>query len=177
MRTRIVERMRLFVNPRNPARGWLRCGALHVPAALGEKGVTHFPREGDKATPCGCFRLRTVFYRPDRVARPVSALPVKAIRPDDGWCDDPEHPQYNRPVRLPFPASAERMWREDHLYDIVVVLDFNIRPRVMGRGSAIFLHVARPDLGPTLGCVAIPEKAMRLVLAHCGPQTRLCVER
>ena len=173
MPARTVEELRLFVSPRNPSRGVLLAGPLRAPAALGANGLTHRPREGDRATPAGRLRLLGVYYRPDRVARPRTALPLRPLRPDDGWCDDPASGRYNRPVRHPFPASAERLWREDHIYDIIVVLDFNIHPRVRGRGSAIFFHVACPDLSPTLGCIAVPAAHMRRILRLCGPRTVL----
>ena len=99
--------------------------------------------------------MRAVLYRPDRMRRPRTPLPVRAIRRHDGWCDASADRNYNRPVRLPYPASAERLWREDALYDVVVVLDYNERPRVRGRGSAIFMHVARPGYAPTEGCIAL----------------------
>ena len=171
--TQTLENLRLFVNRRKPARGLLRAGSLTVPAAIGSGGLVHRPREGDRATPAGAYRLLGVFYRPDRVGRPRTALPVRPLRPDDGWCDAPFHACYNRPVRHPFPVSAERLWRDDGIYDVMVVLDFNIHPRVQGRGSAIFFHLARPDFTPTLGCIAIPEPAMRNILARSTPRTKL----
>ncbi len=173
--TRRIETLRLLPAPRGGSRGLLRAGGLVIPAALGAGGVTRFPREGDGATPAGAFRLMEAFYRPDRVRRPQTSLPVRPLRPDDGWCDAPFHRNYNRPVRLPFPASAETLWRQDRIYDIIVVMNFNIHPRRQGRGSAIFFHIARPDFAPTLGCVAIPEPEMRKVLRMCGPRTRLVV--
>ena len=173
MATRTIEDIRLFVSPRNRSRAVLKAGDLVVPAAIGGRSLTCFPREGDRATPAGAFPLLEVFYRPDRTGRPRTALPVRPLHPDDGWCDAPFHPSYNRFVRHPFPASAERLWREDGIYDIIVVIDFNIRKRIQGRGSAIFFHIARPDFSPTLGCIAIPEREMRLILAMSGPGTRL----
>ena len=173
MPSRTIEDIRLFVNPRNRARALLQAGNLVAPAAIGSRSLTRFPREGDRATPAGAFPLLTVLYRPDRTSRPHTTLPVRPLRPDDGWCDAPFHPAYNRPVHHPFPASAEELWREDGIYDIIVVLDFNVRRRVQGRGSAIFFHLARPDFSPTLGCIAIPERQMRLILAMSGPETRL----
>jgi L,D-peptidoglycan transpeptidase YkuD (ErfK/YbiS/YcfS/YnhG family) len=104
------------------------------------------------------------FYRPDRMRRPTTAVPMTPLRPDDGWCDDAGHPRYNCPVRLPFDASHERLWREDHVYDIVIELDWNRMPAIRGRGSAIFLHLARPGLSPTEGCVAVAPAAMRRLL-------------
>ena len=133
-------------------------------------------REGDGGTPVGTFALRRLLYRPDRAAAPATRLPVQALTPADGWCDDPDDRAYNRPVTLPFAASHEKMWREDNIYDVVVVLGHNDDPPVAGRGSAIFLHVARPDYRPTEGCVALALDDLLRVLADCGPETRLTVQ-
>lgn len=105
-----------------------------------------------------------VLYRPDRVRRPLTRLPVRPIGPDDGWCDAASDRNYNRPVRLPYAASAERLWRADHLYDLVVVLGHNAVPRVRGRGSAIFVHVAGPGYSPTEGCIALRREHLLLLL-------------
>ncbi|MPZ09056.1 MAG: L,D-transpeptidase family protein [Kiloniellaceae bacterium] len=127
--------------------GW-RC-------AIGRGALGTKTREGDGVTPVGRWPMRRVLYRADRLAKPDTLLPCQAIAPDDGWCDDPTDPAYNRPVRLPYPASHESLTRDDHLYDVVVVLGHNDDPVVPGAGSAIFLHVARDDYGPTEGCVAL----------------------
>ena len=119
------------------------------------------------------FTLRRVLYRPDRMAAPETSLPVAAIQPADGWCDDPADPAYNQPVHLPHPASHEEMWRADGLYDVVVVIGHNDDPVVPGMGSAVFMHVAKPDYEPTAGCVAIPETRARALLARIGPRTRI----
>ena len=137
--------------------------------ALGATGVTRSKREGDKATPAGRFPLRRVLYRPDRVAPPATALPVAPVEPQDGWCDAPDDPRYNKPVTLPYAASHERLWREDHVYDIVVILGHNDAPPVAGNGSAVFMHVARPGYAPTEGCVALARPDLEAVLARCGP--------
>lgn len=146
-----------------------------VRCALGRGGVRQDKREGDGATPVGCFPLRQVLYRPDRGPAPATALPVAALDPDAGWCDDPAHPDYNKPVRLPFVAGHERLWRDDALYDIVAVLGHNDDPVVAGRGSAIFLHVARAGFAPTEGCVALTREDLLRLLADCRPGDRLCV--
>lgn len=148
--------------------GQLRC-------AIGRAGVRSDKREGDGATPVGCFPLRRVLYRADRLPAPDGALPVTAIDPGLGWCDDPRDPAYNREVRLPFAASHERLWRDDALYDLLAVIGHNDDPVVPGLGSAIFLHVARPDFGPTEGCVALPRDDLMALLACCRPGDRLCV--
>ncbi|GGE99680.1 L,D-transpeptidase family protein [Stappia taiwanensis] len=156
--------------------GRLSLGPITRPCALGRGGITRMKREGDGATPAGAFLLKTVYYRPDRLPRPRSRLPVVPLSPDMGWCDDPTHPRYNRMVTRPFPASHEVMWREDGLYDIVVVLDCNLAPAVRGRGSAIFFHLARPGLTPTEGCVALHRADMLKVLQACGPATRMIID-
>jgi L,D-peptidoglycan transpeptidase YkuD (ErfK/YbiS/YcfS/YnhG family) len=160
-------------------RGELRAGNLHFPCALGRAGVSADKREGDGGTPLGSFLLRELRYRQDRMTPPATALPLVPIAPSDGWCDAPEDPAYNRPVRLPYPASAETMWRDDHLYDLVVVLGHNDDPVTPYAGSAVFFHLAREEGGqlqPTEGCVALRLDAMLRVLALCGTQTRMRIE-
>ncbi len=144
--------------------------------ALGRGGVTDRKREGDGCTPAGTFPLRRVLHRADRLEPPATALPVAAIAPDDGWCDDPADPAYNRPVKLPYGAGAERLWREDGLYDVVVVLGHNDSPPTPGAGSAIFLHVAAPGYAPTEGCVALALADLLALLAGCGAGASLRIE-
>ncbi len=137
--------------------GWLEHGGIRMRCALGKGGCkpASEKREGDGATPLGRWPLRLVFIRQDRVAPPRSALPLVPLDSAMGWCDDPADPAYNRPVRLPFAAGHEKLWREDHVYDLIVVLGHNDDPPVPGLGSAIFLHVARDGYVPTEGCVAL----------------------
>jgi L,D-peptidoglycan transpeptidase YkuD (ErfK/YbiS/YcfS/YnhG family) len=145
-------------------RGMVRLGPLAFPCALGRTGRRALKREGDGATPVGCWRLLQVLYRPDRIRRPATGLPVRQIKPADGWCDAPTDRNYNRPAQRPYPASAERLWRTDGLYDVIVVLSHNVRPRVRGGGSAIFMHVAQPGYAPTAGCIALKrEHLLRLL--------------
>ncbi len=159
-------------------------GRLHWPGgafrcALGRSGVTlaSSKREGDGASPIGIWPLRQVFYRPDRLPPPKTALPVEALITEAGWCDDPASPFYNRPVLLPFPQSHEKLWREDHIYDLIVVLGHNDDPVVSGMGSAIFLHLARPDFSPTEGCVACAKEDLLALLsvAKPGDLLEICV--
>jgi L,D-peptidoglycan transpeptidase YkuD (ErfK/YbiS/YcfS/YnhG family) len=123
-------------------------------AALGARVLIH-KQEGDEATPAGLLPLRRVLYRADRVRPPACAVPIEPIAQTDGWCDDPTHRDYNRMVRLPHDGRCEELWRADGLYDVVGVLGWNDAPVERKRGSAIFLHVARPDYAPTKGCVAL----------------------
>ena len=154
----------LLGRPRG-TRGILRLGPLALPCALGRSGIRPIKREGDGATPFGAFAILGAMVRGDRPLRAVPlALPSRRIRPRDGWSDDPADPAYNRPVRLPHPARAERLWREDRLYDAVVVLDYNVTRRARHRGSAVFWHVAKSGLEPTEGCLALAPRDMARVL-------------
>jgi L,D-peptidoglycan transpeptidase YkuD (ErfK/YbiS/YcfS/YnhG family) len=139
--------------------------------ALGKGGVIDADRkrEGDGASPAGVWPIRRLLYRPDHGAVPKTSLATAEIRPDDGWCDAPDDPAYNRPVTHPYPASAERMWRDDALYDLVVILGCNDDPVKPGAGSAIFLHVARPDYAPTEGCVALARPDLEALLKIACP--------
>lgn len=146
-------------------------GTLCAACALGRAGAGRLKREGDGMTPSGRLRPLAVLYRADRVCRPQTALPVGSIEPDMGWCDDPADRLYNRPVRLPYPGHHERLWRNDRLYDIVVVIDFNLTHPKRNAGSAIFLHIARPALAPTEGCIAVTERTMRRLLTRVDRDT------
>jgi L,D-peptidoglycan transpeptidase YkuD (ErfK/YbiS/YcfS/YnhG family) len=159
--------------PGAPARGLLRAGTLVVPCALGRGGVVSSKREGDGGTPMGRFALRRLWWRAGRVLRPRCGLPMRQTKPQDGWCDAPAHPRYNRPVTLPFAPSHETMWREDHLYDVVIEIGWNDLPARRGRGSAIFLHLARPGYSPTEGCVAVSRAALLKLLPLIGRHTRI----
>jgi L,D-peptidoglycan transpeptidase YkuD (ErfK/YbiS/YcfS/YnhG family) len=156
-------------------RGWLTAGALRIPVALGRGGIKADKREGDGATPAGRFRLVRLWYRADRGPRPKTLLPVRRIRPEDAWVEDPADRNYNRPIRLKAGATGDRLWRKDHLYDLVIEIDHNTRPRVAGRGSAVFIHVARPGFGPTAGCVALKASVLRRLLGWIGTASRVTV--
>lgn len=145
--------------------------------ALGRGGLGDDKREGDGATPIGRFPLRRVLFRPDRLAAPPTALPVAPLRADDGWCDDPGDGRYNTPVRLPCPARHEVLWRDDGLYDLIVVVGYNDDPPVAGRGSAIFIHVATADYAPTGGCVALALADLLSLVGDCDGDSRLWVSR
>lgn len=128
-------------------------------------------REGDGASPLGRWRLKRLFYRADRIARPETGLPVVPLKPQDGWCDEVSHPLYNRPVTLPFAASHEALWREDHAYDLIVELAHNDAPVVPGLGSAIFMHVSHDDGRATAGCIALAASDLLAVLKRASPDT------
>jgi L,D-peptidoglycan transpeptidase YkuD (ErfK/YbiS/YcfS/YnhG family) len=128
-------------------------------------------REGDGATPIGRWQARRLMFRRDRGLPPRTGLVLRRLQPRDGWCDAPHDPNYNRPVLHPYPASAEAMWRDDQLYDLVLVLSHNERPRLRGGGSAIFVHVARAGYEPTAGCIALAPRDLRLLLTRINGST------
>ena len=146
--------------------------------ALGKGGVTDDKKEGDGATPVGCFPIRKVYFRPDRLQMPETVLTVQELNPSDGWCDDSKDVNYNKFVKLPYPASAENLWREeDNLYDIIVELGFNDNPPVPGGGSAIFMHIARPNYSPTAGCVALAQSDLLEILKEVNIETLVCIQK
>lgn len=156
------------------AEGWQASyGDRSWRAAVGRSGVRRDKVEGDGASPAGRWPIRRVLYRADKLAAPVSVFDTAQIEPQDGWCDAPEHPDYNRPVTLPFAASHEEMWRKDDLYDIVVVLGHNDDPIVPGAGSAVFLHVASAGYGPTAGCASMTRQDLLEFLSLAAPGTHL----
>src|SRR5215467_7016468 len=168
----------IYVRPRpgNPRQGWLAVGAAHIPVALGRSGIKANKREGDGATPRGRFRLVRLWWRADRGSRPKTLLPIRRIGVDDAWCEDPRDRRYNHPVRRQTDAAGDRLRRADNLYDFIVEIDHNTRPRVAGRGSAVFIHIARPGLSPTAGCVALSAVRLRGLLARFSSHTRIRIE-
>ncbi len=168
-----ISLIRVFRSPLNHHRGLLMAGNLRIPCALGRSGTTRQKCEGDGRTVLGKFGLIQAFYRQDRMRRPNTLLPLTPLRPHDGWCDAPNDRRYNHKVLLPYQTSHETMWREDGLYDIVVDLAINRRPVVKGRGSALFLHMARPNYEPTAGCIAVAPRHMARLLALIGPKTKI----
>jgi L,D-peptidoglycan transpeptidase YkuD (ErfK/YbiS/YcfS/YnhG family) len=159
----------------NPRRGWLTAGGWTVPVALGRGGIKANKREGDGGTPRGVFHPRRLWWRADRHVCPKTHLAVRAIRPEDAWCEDPADRHYNQAIRLKRGAAGDRLTREDHLYDFIVEIDHNTRPRIAGRGSAVFLHLARTNFSPTAGCVSMTRSAMLRLLRRMGPQTRIVI--
>ena len=149
----------------------LTYGDVRLACVVGHGGVRLDKLEGDGATPVGAFALRRLFYRPDRVPPVASGLPVAALRPSDGWSDDPRDPGYNRLASFPSRWHREAMWRADRLYDVVIVVGYNDSPPVAGKGSAIFLHVAVPGMTGTDGCVAIPLADIVRLAAVCDTST------
>lgn len=161
--------------PVNGHRASARYGNMLYPCCIGPSGIRRNKREGDGSTPAGVWSLRYLLYRADRMTRPRTALPVYAIKPDDGWCDDPASRDYNKRVHLPFDGSHERLWRDDFVYDLLIVIDHNQDPAVSGRGSAVFIHLQQPDGRATAGCIAFRREHLLHMLQGWTTVTRLVV--
>ncbi len=159
----------------NRCRGWLSFGTLTIPVALGRGGIRANKREGDGGTPLGRFRPLRLWWRADRAPRPCTALPVRAITATDAWCEDPADRRYNQPITLKPGHSGDRLRRDDHLYDYIIEIDHNQRPRIAGRGSAVFVHLARDNFGPTAGCIAMRQTAMLQLLRRIGRRTLIVI--
>jgi L,D-peptidoglycan transpeptidase YkuD (ErfK/YbiS/YcfS/YnhG family) len=173
--TKTITRLHVRAISARATRGVLTLGGLAFPCALGRSGRKCLKREGDGATPAGSWTIRRIMYRADKIARPRSPFPAAPVRHHEGWCETVGDRNYNKPVRLPYPASHEYLARQDDLYDIVVVLNHNERPRVQGLGSAVFFHLARPGYAPTAGCVAVSFRDMRIILENCGRRAKIVV--
>jgi len=176
MKRTALRSIRVSARPGRKSQGWLFAGPLAVPVALGRTGIKADKREGDGGTPRGRFRPLRLWWRADRLPRPRTLLPVRRIGPDDAWCEDPQDRRYNRPFGRAKDEPGDRLWREDRLYDFVIEIDHNTRPRTAGRGSAVFIHVARPGLKPTAGCVAMPLWRLRWLVGRVGRDTGIVIE-
>ena len=171
-----LRTIRVRARPADRRRGLLLAGTHALPVALGRGGIRADKREGDGGTPRGSFRLVRLWWRADRMNRPATGLPMRRITADIAWSEDPRSRHYNRPFRRSADEAGDRLRRDDHLYDLIIELDHNTRPRVAGRGSAVFVHLARPGFAPTAGCVALTGSDLRRLLARIGPGTRILIE-
>jgi L,D-peptidoglycan transpeptidase YkuD (ErfK/YbiS/YcfS/YnhG family) len=176
MRGVALNKVRVRSRPGRRTQGWLFAGSRLVPVALGRGGIKADKREGDGGTPSGRFRPVRLWWRADRLPRPHTWLPSRPIGGADAWCEDPHDRRYNRPFRRSASEPGDRLRRADGLYDLIVEIDHNTRPRVAGRGSAVFLHVARPGLAPTAGCVAMRRRDLEMLLRHLTPKTRIMIQ-
>ena len=175
MRHSALKAIHVRAAPGTRTRGWLTAGPHTFPVALGRGGILANKREGDGATPRGVFRPLRLWWRADRGLRPVTLLPICRIGPNDAWCEDPADRRYNRAIKLSANQAGDRLRRDDHLYDLMVEIDHNTHPRVAGRGSAVFIHLARAGLAPTAGCVAMPRARLRRLLEKIGRGTRIII--
>jgi L,D-peptidoglycan transpeptidase YkuD (ErfK/YbiS/YcfS/YnhG family) len=170
-----LSAIHVHVRPRLRAQAWLVAGQRAIRAALGRTSVKAAKREGDGATPAGQFRPVRLWWRADRLPRPQTLLPVRRITADLAWCEDPKDRRYNRSFRRSANEPGDRLKRADGLYDLIVEIDHNTRPRIAGHGSAVFIHVARPGFGPTAGCVALSRGDLQRLVHRLSPKTRIVV--
>jgi L,D-peptidoglycan transpeptidase YkuD (ErfK/YbiS/YcfS/YnhG family) len=159
--------------PGRRSQGLLMAGGRTFRVALGRAGIKAAKREGDGATPAGRFHPLRLWWRADRLPRPRTLLPARRIGPNDAWCEEPADRRYNRPFRRSANGPGDRLLREDRLYDLIIEIDHNTRPRVAGLGSAVFIHVARDNFGPTAGCVALSRHNLLLILSVLTGKTRI----
>jgi L,D-peptidoglycan transpeptidase YkuD (ErfK/YbiS/YcfS/YnhG family) len=175
--SRLIQEIRVSrsVSLQKPSKGFAIIGNVRIPCVLGRSGIVVRKREGDGGTPRGVFELTGGYFRGDRLRRPRSRIPLARTKVDDGWCDDPASFRYNRATRLPAPFRCERMMLEDNVYDVVLVTNYNLHPRRIGLGSAIFVHLQRPDLRPTEGCVAFAPQDLMRFLPRLSKKVRIVI--
>lgn len=171
-----MPNVRIRARPGLRTQGWLVAGPLRLRVALGRAGILADKREGDGGTPRGRYRPLRLWWRADRALRPRTLLPVRRIGADDAWCEDPRDRRYNRPFRRSADAPGDRLMRKDRLYDYVIEIDHNTRPRVTGRGSAVFIHVARPGHASTAGCIALTAPELGRLLSRLTTKTRIEIQ-
>ena len=171
----MLANMNVRTRATNRRQGWLVAGHWRIKVALGRSGTKANKREGDGATPAGCYRLLRLWWRSDRLSRPRTLLPVRPIGVLDGWCEDPSDRRYNKAIRILPGQPGDRLRRSDALYDLIIEIDHNTRPRIAGRGSAVFIHVANAALAPTSGCISIANATLKRFVAHLGPKTRITI--
>ena len=177
MKRTAVRAIRVRSRPGRPTQGWLFAGPLPpIPVALGRTGIKADKREGDGGTPRGRFRPLRLWWRADRLPRPLTLLPVRRIGRNDAWCEDPHDRRYNQPFRRSANEPGDRLRRDDHLYDLIIEIDHNTRPRIAGRGSAVFIHLARPAYAPTAGCVALRRRDLQALLNRINAKTRIFIQ-
>src|ERR1700691_123780 len=175
MRRTLLRFIRIKARPGRPAQGWLFAGPKALRVSLGRGGIKADKREGDGGTPAGRFRPVRLWWRADRLPRPQTLLPLRRIRPDDAWCEDAADRRYNQAFRRSATDLGDRLRRKDGLYDLIIEIDHNTRPRVVGRGSAVFIHVARKEYAPTAGCVALSRKDLLRLLTTLSRKTRIII--
>ncbi len=176
MKRTALRSIRVSTRPGRKSQGWLFAGPLTAPVALGRTGIKADKREGDGGTPRGRFRPLRLWWRADRLPRPRTSLPVRRIGRGDAWCEDPHDRRYNQAFRRSANEPGDRLRRDDNLYDMVIEIDHNTRPRIAGRGSAVFIHLARPGFAPTAGCIALRPRDVKMLLDRMNTKTRILIQ-
>ena len=153
--------------------GYLKYKNLKFRCALGRAGIKKKEKEGDNVTPKGIFKITSVYYRPDRIKNIITTIKKIKIKKNRGWCDDPNSIHYNKQIKLPSKFSHEKLYRKDNLYDLILVLNYNINPIIKNKGSAIFIHIAKKNYEPTAGCIALKKKDLLKLLKNIKKNTKI----
>ena len=144
-----------------------------IKCAIGKRGITSKKIEGDAKTPRGKFGLKSIFYRKDRIPKLKTSLKKIVIKKNIGWCDESSSRQYNKMIKFPFRLSAEKLWLKDNIYDVIIVINYNLRPVIQNKGSAIFLHIAKKNYKSTKGCIAISRKDIIFLSSKVNSKTKI----
>ena len=143
--------------------------------SVGKRGISINKKEGDKKTPKGEFKLKYILYRKDRIFDLKTRLKKIVIKKRMGWCDDPNSNYYNKIINFPSKYSAEKLWKKENVYDIIIVIDYNLNPLIKNKGSAIFLHIAKRKYQPTNGCIAVSKKNIILMVYIINKKTKITI--
>ena len=144
-----------------------------IKCSIGKRGITIKKLEGDNKTPAGVFKFKSLMYRQDRIPKIKSRLKKIIIKKNMGWCDDSNSKHYNKLIKFPFNFRAEKLWLNKNIYDVIIVINFNMKPIIKKKGSAIFLHIAKKNYMSTRGCIAISKKNMKLLISKIDIKTKL----
>jgi hypothetical protein len=155
--------------------GVLKYKVLKFRCALGKAGVGNKKSEGDNITPKGNYKIVRIYYRKDRVKKISSKIKLIKIKKDMGWCDDPKSVSYNQLIKLPTNFSYEKLFRKENIYDLIIVLDYNMKPTIKNKGSAIFIHVARRKFNKTSGCIALKKTDLRRLIKEINKKTKIII--
>ena len=153
--------------------GYIKYKNFEFRCALGKNGIKKKIKEGDNITPKGTFKIKTVYYRKDKVKKILTSIKIEKIKKNMGWCDDPRSATYNKLINLPNKYSYERLYRKDNIYDLIIVLNYNMSPVIKNKGSAIFIHVANNNYNPTRGCVALSKIDLLKILNNINKRTKI----
>ena len=146
-----------------------------VKCAIGKRGIGRKQKEGDQITPRGTFRVKNILYRKDKINYFKSVIKKTPIKKNMGWCDDPKSKDYNKLIKYPFNYKSEKLYRSNNIYDIILVLDFNMHPIKKNKGSAIFIHISNNKYNPTQGCIAIKKKELLKLIKFIDKKTKIFI--
>ena len=160
--------MHILINKKN-----LIFNNYKAKCALGKRGIAYKRKEGDLITPKGEYKIKFILYRKDRLKKITSKIKLIVIKKNMGWCDDPNSNHYNKLVKLPYEYNYEKLYKKENIYDIILVLDYNMNPVIKNRGSAIFIHIAKKNYKKTEGCIAVKKKSLLKIIKDIKKNTKV----